>query len=143
LYRLLKVEKLFTFLSLSVLMAVSGINIFFILTMLALEKKRDLSVLAALGATPGLVRNIFLLEGVLIAAVGAITGLVLGTAVVALQHKFGFIGMGMQTAVTQGYPVKLVVTDVAAVMLIVATLTVLISWKPAEQASRLISVRNL
>lgn len=59
LYRLLKMEKLFTFLSLSVLVAVSAINIFFILTMLALDKKRDIAVLAALGATPRIVRNIF------------------------------------------------------------------------------------
>lgn len=143
LYRLLKMEKLFTFLSLSVLVAVSAINIFFILTMLALDKKRDIAVLAALGATPRLIRHIFLLEGVLIAAAGTLTGLVLGGGVVALQSRFGFIGMGMETAVTEGYPVKVIPADFIAVMVVVALLTVVISWKPATQASRLISVRNL
>ncbi len=143
LYRLLKMEKLFTFLSLSVLLAVSSINIFFILTMLALEKKRDISVLSALGAAPVVVRNIFLLEGVLIAAVGATLGLVLGLGIVALQHRFGFIGMGMQTAVTAGYPVKIVLTDLVAVILVVFILTVIIAWKPAAQAARLVSVRHL
>lgn len=143
LYRLLKMEKLFTFLSLSVLVAVSAINIFFILTMLALDKRRDVTVLAALGATPRLIRNIFLLEGALIAAAGTIAGLILGGVVVGLQARFGFIGMGMETAVTEGYPVKVVATDFVAVVGVVALLTVLISWKPAVQASRLISVRNL
>ncbi len=143
LYRLLKMEKLFTFLSLSVLLAVSGINIFFILTMLALEKKRDISILSALGATPATVRNIFLLEGTLIAGVGTATGLLLGLVVVMLQHRFGFIGMGMQSAVTEGYPVKIVATDLAVVVVVVALLTVIISWKPAAQAARLISARSL
>ncbi len=143
LYRLLKMEKMFTFLSLSVLVAVSAINIFFILTMLALDKKRDIAVLAALGATPPLIRNIFLLEGVLIAAAGTFAGMVLGAVVVALQARFGFIGMGMETAVTQGYPVKVMATDFIAVTGVVAILTVIISWRPAVQASRLISIRNL
>lgn len=143
LYRLLKMEKLFTFLSLSVLVAVSAINIFFILTMLALEKKRDISVLAALGATPRHIRNIFLLEGVLIAAAGTVTGLVLGGVVVMLQHQYGFIGMGMETSVTEGYPVKIIPTDFISVMLLVIVLTMLIAARPAVQAARLISVRNL
>lgn len=79
----------------------------------------------------------------LIAAIGTLAGLLLGGVVVALQARFGFIGMGMETSVTEGYPVKVVPTDFIAVMGVVAVLTVIISWKPAVQAARLIAVRNL
>jgi lipoprotein-releasing system permease protein len=143
LYRLLKVEKLFTFLSLSVLIAVGSVNIFFILTMLALEKKRDISILSALGATPAHIRAVFLYEGLLIAGVGTIAGLLGGVILVLLQHHYGLISMGMETSVTEGYPVKIVLFDFVAVTAVVTILTILLSWKPATQAARLVFVRNL
>src|SRR5690606_15695830 len=77
LYRLLKLEKLFVFLSFSVLLGIGSINIFFSLMMLALDKKRDISILSAMGAPERIIRNIFLYEGALIAATGAITGVLL------------------------------------------------------------------
>src|SRR5262249_26587598 len=74
-YRLLKLEKLFTFISLTLLIIIASINIFFSLMMLAIDKKKDISILFAVGAQPSLVKRIFLGEGALIAFSGAAIGL--------------------------------------------------------------------
>jgi lipoprotein-releasing system permease protein len=106
LYRLLKIEKLFTFVALTLLILVASINIFFSLMMLALDKKKDISILFAMGGHTNLIRNIFLSEGTLIAFVGATAGLVLGGGICWLQDTFGLVGMGMENAIVSSYPVK-------------------------------------
>ncbi len=143
LYRLLKMEKLFTFLAFAVLLGISSINIFFTLMMLAIDKKKDISVLAAMGATRQLIRKIFLTEGAIIAFLGSFTGLMLGAVFCALQSKYGIISMGMETSVTEGYPVKVLPLDFVNTLVVVSLLTVLISWRPAVLAARFVSVRNL
>ncbi|MBX2964982.1 MAG: ABC transporter permease [Cyclobacteriaceae bacterium] len=143
LYRLIKMEKLFTFIALSVLLGISAVNIFFSLMMLALDKKKDISVLAALGADAGLIKKIFIVEGALIALGGATLGIVVGGIFCWLQQQFGLIGMGMETSVTVGYPVKMVWTDFVSTLLVVSILTFLISWRPAALAARSVSVHNL
>jgi lipoprotein-releasing system permease protein len=143
LYRLLKMEKLFTFLALSLLLGISSINIFFSLMMLALDKKRDISILAAMGASEGLIRRIFVVEGGIIAFGGAFLGLLLGGLFCWLQLNFGIISMGMETSVTEGYPIKVVPFDFVSTLLVVSILAFVISWRPAILASRSVSVRNL
>lgn len=143
LYRLLKMEKLFTFLALTVLLAISSINIFFTLMMLAIDKKKDISVLAAIGADQPLIRKIFLAEGAIIAFLGAFSGLMLGAVFCWLQSQYGIISMGMETSVTEGYPVKIVPLDFLNTLLVVAALTIVISWRPAVLATRFVSVQNL
>jgi lipoprotein-releasing system permease protein len=143
LYRLLKMEKLFTFLSFTVLIGISAINIFFSLMMLALDKKKDISILSAMGADQSLIRNIFLTEGAIIAFSGAIGGLILGGIFCWLQLEYGIISMGMETSVTEGYPVKVIPSDLLLTILAVSGLTFLISYRPAILASRFTSVQNL
>jgi lipoprotein-releasing system permease protein len=143
LYRLLKMEKLFTFLALSLLLGIGSINIFFSLMMLALDKKKDISVLSAMGASEGLIRRIFVTEGAIIAFSGALLGLVLGGIFCWLQLRFGIVSMGMETSVTEGYPIKVRPSDFISTLAVVSVLTFLISWRPAILASRSVSVRNL
>ena len=143
LYRLLKIEKLFTFLSLTLLLCIGSINIFFSLMMLAIDKKKDISILAAMGASPRLIRNIFLAEGALIASSGAVIGLVLGGIFCWLQLNFGIISMGMESSITQGYPIKISWVDFAATLGIVSVITFLISSRPAVLASRFASPQQL
>ena len=143
LYRLLKMEKLFTFLGLSVLLGISSINIFFSLMMLALDKKKDISVLSAMGASEGLIRRIFVVEGAIIAFGGALLGLCLGGIFCWLQLNFGIISMGMETSVTEGYPIKVIPSDFLSTLAVVSVITFLISWRPAILASRSVSVKNL
>jgi lipoprotein-releasing system permease protein len=143
LYKLLKIEKLFVFLALSLLLAIGSINIFFSLMMLALDKKKDISVLASMGASQKLIRDIFLLEGALIAGIGTFFGLVLGALLCLLQQKFGFISMGMANAVMQGYPVKMLPLDFVVTLAVVCIITFLLSIRPALQAAKIGSVQHL
>lgn len=143
LYKLLKMEKLFTFLALTLLLIIGSINIFFTLMMLALDKKKDVAILKAMGAHDRQVRNIFLAEGVLISFSGAFIGLALGMVFYWLQQRYGIISMGMETSITQGYPVKVKATDFIATMAVITAITFLISLKPAKLASRIAATPNL
>ena len=143
LYRLLKMEKLFTFLALSVLLGISAINIFFSLMMLALDKKKDISILSALGANGARIKRIFIVEGAMIALGGATLGILLGGIFCLLQQQYGLISMGMETSVTAGYPVKMKLVDFVGTLAVVSVLTFLISWRPAVLAARSVSVHNL
>jgi lipoprotein-releasing system permease protein len=143
LYRLLKMEKLFAFIALSILLLIGSINIFFSLMMLALDKKKDITVLSSMGASPGLIRNVFLAEGSLIASFGAALGLVIGGIFCWLQLRYGIISMGMESSVTQGYPIQVKATDFIAVILTVSVITMLISIRPAMLASKVIDNNTL
>lgn len=143
LYRLLKVEKLFTFVALALLILIASINIFFSLMMLALDKKKDISILFALGADSTLVRKIFLNEGALIAFVGATTGLLLGGTICWLQDSFGLVGMGMENAIVSSYPVIMRLSDFLTISLTIVAITALVSFYPARLAARSYSVERL
>jgi lipoprotein-releasing system permease protein len=143
LYRLLKMEKFFTFLAGSVLLVIGSINIFFSLMMLAIDKKKDISVFSAMGANNNLIRNIFLSEGALIASIGTVTGLVLGGVICWLQSRFNMVSMGMETSVTAGYPVRMVWTDFVMTLLVMGIITFSISLLPAIRATRTASIRYL
>jgi len=142
-FRLLKIEKLFTFISLALLIVVGSINIFFSLMMLALDKKKDISILAAMGAHSSLIRTIFLTEGALIAFTGAASGLLLGGLICWAQDQFGLVGMGMGNAVVSSYPVKMKAIDFASVSIVIVIITFLISSYPARLASRSFSIEQL
>ncbi len=143
LYRLLKIEKLFTFIALTLLILVASINIFFSLMMLVLDKKKDISVLFAMGSGTRLIRNIFLSEGALIAFTGAFSGLLLGGLVCWMQDSFGLVGMGMENAIISSYPVKMNVTDFALTALVIIVITLLVSFYPARLAARTYSIEHL
>jgi len=143
LYRLLKIEKLFTFVALTLLILVASINIFFSLMMLALDKKKDISILFAMGGHTNLIRNIFLSEGTLIAFVGATAGLVLGGGICWLQDTFGLVGMGMENAIVSSYPVKMKMADFLLTSLVIVGITILVSFYPARLAARSYSIQSL
>lgn len=142
-YRLLKMEKLFTFLALSLLILVGSINIFFSLMMLAIDKKKDISVLIAMGATGDLVKRIFLSEGALIAWLGAASGLVFGAIICWLQDTVGLVGMGMESSIVSNYPIKMQLTDFLYTGLVVVAVTLLTSYYPARLAAKSYSIRHL
>lgn len=143
LYKLLKMEKLFAFLSLTVLLAIGSINIFFSLMMLALDKKKDISVLSALGANDRLIRDVFIIEGTLIAMGGTVIGLIIGGALCWAQGEFGMVSMGMESAVTPGYPVHMLFSDFAATLVAMFLITLGLSLRPARMAAKSVSVQHL
>ncbi|GAA0892468.1 FtsX-like permease family protein [Fulvivirga kasyanovii] len=143
LYKLLNLEKLFVFIAFSFIMAVGSINIFFALTMLAIDKKKDISILYAMGAGNRLIKSIFVSEGAIISLGGAAMGLVLGGLICWLQQTFGIVSMGMETSVMENYPVEMKVTDFVYTSLSLIFITLIISYRPAVIATRYNSVENL
>ncbi len=143
LFKVLQIEKLFIFLILTSIIAIASINIFFSLTMLVIEKRKDISVLISQGASQRLIRTIFLYEGCIVAFTGAGLGLLLGLGISWLQQEFGLIGMGMQSAVVNSYPVKIEFKDVVVTVLAIISITVLVSIQPAIKAGKSFSMKML
>lgn len=143
LYRLVKMEKLFTFLAFVVLLAIGSINIFFSLMMLALDKKKDISVLMAMGADRKLIRGIFISEGALISLLGTTAGLLLGGLLCWVQMEYGLVSMGMQSSITEGYPIKPMLNDFLLTLGVVGIITFFISFRPAQLAARSAAVEHL
>lgn len=142
-YRILKMEKLFMFLALSVLILVGSINIFFSLMMLTIDKRKDISVLAALGASPTTISRIFLAEGALISFSGALLGLAAGGLLCWLQARWGLVGMGMENALVTAYPVKMLLSDFLLTGALLVLTALVISVYPAQQAAKTPALRNL
>lgn len=143
LYKILKVEKLFVFLILTAIVGIASINIFFSLTMLVIEKRKDITILFVQGASKRLVRNIFVFAGCIVAFSGAAVGLILGLSVSWLQQEYGIIGMGIQSAVMSSYPVEIQLSDVLVTVFAIITITFLASIQPALRASKTYSISSL
>ena len=143
LIRTVKLEKLFVFLTLTFILALASFNIFFSLSMLAIEKKKDLAVLKSMGAKNSLIRGIFLKQGALIAFSGAMLGLVLGLLLVGAQAKFGLISLGIASGVVDAYPVRIHWPDLGWISLAVVTITLLASWRPAWIAAQVDPLEEL
>ena len=143
LIRTVKLEKLFVFITLTFILAIASFNIFFSLSMLAIEKKKDIAVLKAMGARDRLIRGIFLKQGALIALSGAVLGLILGYLLVLAQDTFGLVSLGISSAVVDAYPVRIVWTDFVWISISVVSITFLASWRPAIIASQVDTVREL
>lgn len=137
----IRIEKLFVYITFSVILAVASFNIFFSLTMLAIDKRKDVAVLSAMGASPHFVRRVFLTEGAIIATVGTLAGLGLGFVICLAQQTFGIFKMGMESAIVDAYPVKMQLPDFAATGITIALITFVASYFPAVKAAKDIDIR--
>ena len=135
LYRLLKLEKVFTFLALALLIVVATINIFFSLMMLVIDKRKDISILRSVGASRSLVHRIFITEAFLVAGYGTVAGLLVGIFICYLQQTVGLIGMGMENAVVANYPVSMQWEDIVLILIFNLLVTLAVSWYPARRAA--------
>ncbi|GAC1374371.1 MAG: FtsX-like permease family protein [Hymenobacter sp.] len=143
LFKAIKVEKLFVFITFTLILLIASLNIFFSLSMLVIDKKKDISVLRAMGASQQAVERTFLLVGAIVALVGAATGLVFGVTLCWLQQHFGLVSMGMATSVVDSYPVKMQASDVIFTCLSIIFITLAVSIRPARNAGRLDLRENL
>lgn len=136
LLRAIRVEKLFVTVTLSLIILVAAINIFFSLSMLTIEKKGDTAILFAMGARPSLIRQIFISVGNIVAFAGAGTGLVAGILICLAQKKYGLVSMGMKTALVDAYPVQLQWADVLLTAVVIVLITIVVSLIPAIKAAK-------
>ena len=134
--RAVKIEKLFVGIALVFLVGLASFNIFASLVILALEKRRDIAIFKSMGATPAFIRNIFLYEGLLIGGMGTAVGLIIGGVLCYLQEAYGLIGMGVETAIINAYPIELRMGDFVFSGLAIFGITLLSSWIPARNAAK-------
>ena len=137
LFRAIQIEKLIIFITLLFIIGIASFNIFFSLTMLAIDKSQDVKTMLAMGANRGLILRIFLAEGAIVGIVGAAVGLILGIGICLIQQHFGLVKMGMQTAINDNYPVKIKLTDIAISAIALLVITIGASYFPAKRAARL------
>jgi lipoprotein-releasing system permease protein len=136
LLKAIKIEKLFIFVALFFIIGIASFNIFYALSMLVIDKKDDIETLSSIGATKGLVKNIFLAEGLVISFVGVALGLVLGIGICFIQMRFGIVSLGMQYATVDAYPVKIISLDIFLSVLGIFLITFLASILPATKAQK-------
>ena len=136
LYNSMRLEKWFIYAVLTLILIIAAFNMVGALTMLVLEKRKDISVLQSMGADKSLIQKIFLSEGILLAVVGAATGIFLALIIAFLQIKFHLIKLVGNSFLIDYFPVKLVVTDFILVAFTALIIAFAASWFPAKKASQ-------
>ena len=133
-YKWVQIEKWITFLILSFILMIATFNVIGALSLLIIDKKRDIDTLQKLGADDRLISRIFLAEGWLISAIGAGSGLILGVILCYLQQEYGLLKLGSTEGmfITDAYPVRLELFDTLAVTAIVLILGFVTAWYPAK-----------
>ena len=136
LYNVMKLEKWAASAILALIIVVAAFNIVGALTMIVIEKQRDLGALQAMGASRRDVRRIFLLEGLLVGGVGASVGLAVGLAVSLAQQTFGLVKLAESGSfVIDAYPVEIRPFDVGLVVVVAVGLCALAAVYPAARAA--------
>ena len=137
LYKILNSEKWAIFLILTFVLIIAIFNIIGSLTMLVIDKRKDIAVLSSLGANDQLIRGIFFLEGMMISMLGCLFGMAAGLVFIVLQQQFGFIAMSGTNLMIDSYPVGIKLAD----FVLVFGTVLLVSLIASAISSRL-SVRN-
>lgn len=124
LYKMMKAEKMAVYLILTFILIMATFNVIGTLSMLIIDKNKDITLLKAMGADKVLIKKIFINEGLLISVVGGILGLLLGIAAVLIQQHFGIIrlGNGDGNYIIEAYPVALEFGDI---ILVFITITII------------------
>ena len=139
-FRMIAIEKWITFLMLVFVLLMASFNILSSLSMLIIEKEESLRILSSLGAPLGMIRRIFLYQGVLVGVAGGAIGIIIGIVLCLLQQHYGLITLGgdhsQMSIVT--YPCNLRGGDVlvtAAVVSVIGLLSGLISSRSIRSVS--------
>jgi lipoprotein-releasing system permease protein len=134
LYTVMSNEKWVIYAVLSLILVVAAFNMIGALTMLVLEKQKDISVLHAMGGNRGFIQGIFLNEGILLAVIGGILGMLLALLIVYLQVTFKLIPLTGNTFLIDYFPVKLQWEDFILVGITVFVIAFIAAWLPARKA---------
>ncbi len=132
-YKVFKTEKWATFAILTLVVLIAAFNTIGALTMLVLEKKKDIQILRSMGAPANTIRNIFLSEGMLITWVGIIVGLIIGVGFVWVQDVYGIVPL--EGSFVEYFPVRLNPLDLVGVVFVISLLGLLASIYPSFKAA--------
>ena len=135
LYGTMQKEKWFIFVLLSFILVVAAFTMIGALTMLVLEKQKDIQILKAMGCSNGVIQKIFLSEGLLLAGIGGGGGVLLALLIGWLQVTFKLIKLEGHTFLIDYYPVKFISTDIMLVVGTVILIALFASWFPSRKAA--------
>ena len=135
LYKIMQVEKWIIFCILAIIMLVASFNLVGALTMLVLEKEKDIHVLNAMGATKWDIQKIFLLLSGVMALMGALIGGGLASLFCWLQYKFHLIKLGGGSFIIDYYPIHPMLIDYVAIISLVIVIALLAGWIPSRKAA--------
>lgn len=141
-FRIMKVEKLMAYIFLTFILVIACFNIIGSLSMLMIDKRNDVVTLRNLGASDRQIIRIFLFEGRMISAIGAVIGIAIGLLLCLLQQQFGLIGLGSTEGsfVVDAYPVSVHPWDIVVVFFTVLAVGFLSVWYPVHYfAKRLLN----
>jgi lipoprotein-releasing system permease protein len=146
LYKILNSEKWAIFLILTFVLIIAIFNIIGSLTMLVIDKRKDIAILSSLGANRQLIRGIFFIEGMMISMLGCIVGMVAGLVFILLQQKFGFIAMSGANLIIDHYPVGIKISDFVLVFGTVLIVSVIVgviveAKKPTNKAEMMTTTK--
>lgn len=136
LYSVMQVEKWVIYGILSLILVVATFNMVGALTMLVLEKQKDIAVLKAMGAGEGYIQRIFLNEGFVLAAFGGCLGIIIAIILCLLQIKYKLLKLSGGSFIIDYYPVKMVPADFILVTGTILLISILAAWIPSKKASK-------
>jgi ABC-type lipoprotein release transport system permease subunit len=135
-YRVMKGERLAIYVILTFILIIASFNIIGSLTMLIIEKERDIRILKSLGADNTLIKRIFIYEGWMISFIGTCIGLAVGFLLCAAQQQFGIVKLSGESLLIDSYPVRMQLTDFILVAVTVMAIGYGAAWYPVHYLSR-------
>ena len=136
-YKVMQIEKLISYIFLTFILLVACFNIVGSLSMLIIEKRENMETLRSMGADNSTVANIFIYEGIIISAIGAVSGIIAGIALCLAQQRFGFISMGnAESFVVNSYPVEIQAKDILTTFVTVLIVGITAVWLPVKMLTR-------
>lgn len=137
-FRIMEVEKLISYFFLTFILMIACFNVIGSLSMLIIDKRKDVLTLRNLGANDRLIIRIFLLEGRMISFIGAVAGILVGLLLCFIQQHFGIISLGSSAGsfVIDAYPVSIHLTDILLIFLTVLLVGFLSVWYPVHYFSK-------
>ena len=136
-YKVMQIEKLISYIFLAFIMLVACFNIVGSLSMLIIEKRDNMETLRSMGAERNTISNIFVYEGIIISAIGAVAGVAGGLALCLLQQHCGVLSMGdAGSFVVDSYPVEVHLNDIATTFITVLAVGITAVWLPVRILTR-------
>lgn len=136
LYKIMKSEKWAIFFILTFILIIAAFNVVGSISMLILDKRKDIAILSSMGASTTLIKRIFLTEGMFVSLFGAISGMIIGAVLCFVQMEFGLIRLGEAGSfIVPYYPVKMNALDFAAVFATVLVIGYASAWYPVKRLS--------
>ncbi len=137
LYKVLNTERWAVYLILTLILTVAICNIIGAVTMLIIDKKKDIALLRAMGMNQETIRSIYFIQSILISLIGLFIGLIIGGVFVYLQDSYGLITIGgSDEFLIQQYPVKMIYTDYLLVFATVMILSIITGWLTSAQSKK-------